>query len=70
MDVEVVAAHSRNRPIVNLAQSLIRHDYYMAEIFARFGPQIDEEFGPHLRSLRMACFSPDQIVSFKQRTGL
>lgn len=70
MDGEVVAAHSRNRPIVNLAQSLIRHDYYMAEIFARFGPQIDEEFGPHLKSLRMACFSPDQIVSFKQRTGL
>lgn len=70
MDDEVVAAHSRNRPIVNLAQSLIRHDYYMAEIFARFGPQIDAEFGPHLRALRMACFSPEQILSFKQRTGL
>jgi sugar-specific transcriptional regulator TrmB len=70
MDGEVMAAHSRNRPIVNLAQSLIRHDYYMAEIFARFGPQIDAEFGPHLKALRMACFSPDQVVSFKQRTGL
>nr|WP_281351909.1 TrmB family transcriptional regulator [Microvirga makkahensis] len=70
LDGEVTAAHSRNRPIVNLAQSLIRHDYYMAEIFARFGPQIDAEFGPHLKALRMACFSPEQIVSFKQKTGL
>ncbi|WP_134499286.1 TrmB family transcriptional regulator [Microvirga pakistanensis] len=70
MDGEVTAAHSRNRPIVNLAQSLIRHDYYMAEIFARFGPQIDAEFGPHLKALRMACFSPEQVVSFKQKTGL
>lgn len=70
MDGEVVAAHSRNRPIVNLAQSLIRHDYYMAEIFAHFGPQIDAEFGPHLKALRMACFSPEQIISFKHRTGL
>jgi sugar-specific transcriptional regulator TrmB len=70
MDDEVVAAHTRNRPIVTMAQSLIRHDYYMAEIFARFGKKIDSEFGPHLRDLRLACFSPDQIASFKKKTGL
>ncbi|WP_414473088.1 TrmB family transcriptional regulator [Microvirga sp. M2] len=70
MDGEVIAAYSRNRPIVNLAQSLIRHDYYMAEIFARFGPQIDAEFGPHLKALRMACFSPAEIASFRKKTGL
>lgn len=67
---EVIAAHTRNRPVVNMAESLIRHDYYMAEIFARFGDQIDEAFGKHLRDLRLACFTPDQVSSFKQRTGL
>lgn len=70
MDDEVVAAFTRNKPIVNLAQSLIRHDYYMAEIFARFGPEIDGAFGAHLRDLRLACFSPDEIRSFMKRTGL
>lgn len=70
MDGDVTAAHTRNRPIVTLAQSLVRHDYYMAEIFARFGAEIDAAFGPHLRDLRLACFSPDQIRSFRQRTGL
>ncbi|ADH87700.1 transcriptional regulator, TrmB [Ancylobacter novellus DSM 506] len=67
---EVVAAYTRNGPIVNLAESLVRHDYYMAEIFARLGPQIDEAFGPYLRDLRLACFSPEQAASFKKRTGL
>ncbi|MFK8253360.1 TrmB family transcriptional regulator [Ancylobacter terrae] len=67
---EVIAAYTRNPPIVNLAESLVRHDYYMAEIFARLGPQIDEAFGPYLRDLRLACFSPEQAASFKLRTGL
>lgn len=70
VEAEVVASHTRNRPIVNLAESLVRHDYYMAEIFARFGAQIDEAFGPYLRDLRLACFSPEQAASFKKRTGL
>lgn len=70
MDEEVIAAHTRNRPIVNLAESLVRHDYYMAEIFARFGPEIEAEFGPYLRDLRLACFSPGQIASFRTKTGL
>jgi HTH-type transcriptional regulator, sugar sensing transcriptional regulator len=67
---EVVAAHTQNSPIVNLAESLIRHDYYMAEIFARFGPLIDDAFGPYLRDLRLSCFTPEQARSFKERTKL
>ena len=55
MDDEVIAATTHNRPIVNLAESLVRHDYYMAEIFARFGPEIEAAFGPYLRDLRLAC---------------
>lgn len=67
---EAVAVHTRNEPIVNMAESLIRHDYYMAEIFARFGREIDGAFGPHLRDLRLACFTEEQAESFRRKTGL
>jgi len=67
---EVVAVHTRNGPIVTMAESLIRHDFYMAEIFARFGDQIDDAFGPYLRDLRLACFTEEQAESFKKKTGL
>lgn len=64
------AVHSRNPTIVNVAESLIRHDYYMAEIFLRLAPQIDAAFGPYLRDLRLACFTPEQAESFRAKTGL
>ncbi len=64
------AVHSRNQTIVNVAESLIRHDYYMAEIFLKFGPEIDETFGPYLRDLRLACFTPEQAETFRAKTGL
>lgn len=67
---DVVAAYTRNRPIVTMAESLIRHDYYMAEIFARFGPDIEAAFGPYLRDLRLTTFSPEQARSFKEKTGI
>ena len=67
---DVIAAHTSCPPIVTMALSLIRHDLYIAAIFGRFGPQIDEAFGPYLRDIRLACFTPEQIASFKQRTGL
>jgi sugar-specific transcriptional regulator TrmB len=70
MEGEVIAAHTSCPPIVTMAHSLVRHDLYMAEIFARFGPQIEKAFGPYLRDIRMSCFTPDQVTSFKQRTGL
>ncbi len=70
MEGDVIAAYTSCPPIVTMALSLIRHDLYMAQIFARFGPQIDATFGPYLRDIRMSCFTPDQVASFKQRTGL
>jgi len=70
LDDDVTAAHTRNRPVVTMAASLIRHDYYMAEIFSRFGTEIDAAFGPHLRDLRVASFSPQQIENFMRKTGL
>ncbi len=66
----MTAVHTRNYPVVNMAASLIRHDYYMAEIFARFGRDIEDAFGQHLRDLRLACFTDDQVASFKAKTGL
>lgn len=69
MHVEVYAAYTRSEPIVTMAESLIRHDLYMAEIFQRFGPQINEAFGPHLLSLRRAYFSPDQLACLEDTLG-
>jgi hypothetical protein len=66
----VLAAHTSCPPVVTMAQSLIRHDLYIAEIFARFGKEIDEAFGPYLRDIRMSCFTPEQVASFKTRTSL
>jgi len=66
MDGEVYAAYTRSEPIVTMAESLIRHDLYLAEIFQRFGPQIDKAFGPFLLSLRRSYFSPEQIACLEQ----
>jgi len=70
MEGEVLAAHTSCPPVVTMAQSLIRHDVYIAEIFAKFGKQIDEAFGPYLRDIRMSCFTAEQVASFRTRTGL
>ena len=66
---DVMAAYTSCPPIVTMAHSLIRHDLYIAEIFRRFGPQIDKAFGPYLRDIRLSCFTPEQAISFKERTG-
>jgi sugar-specific transcriptional regulator TrmB len=63
---DVYAAYTRNESIVTMAESLIRHDMYLAEIFRRFGPQIDAAFGPFLVSLRRQYFSPQQLVSLNK----
>lgn len=53
-------AHTRNLPVVNLAESLIRHEIYLAEIFGRFGSRIDATFGPALVSLRRNYLPSEQ----------
>lgn len=63
---DVHAAYTRNESIVTMAESLIRHDMYLAEIFRRFGAQIDAAFGPFLASLRRQYFSPQQLVSLNE----
>jgi HTH-type transcriptional regulator, sugar sensing transcriptional regulator len=67
---KVFASYTRNQPIVTTAESLIRHDYYMAEIMLRYGDEIHETFGPHLKSLRESRFTPEQLERFHQQLGL
>lgn len=69
-DGELEAAYSESGPVVKMALSLIRHDYYMAEIFAQFKKQLDKKFGPHLSALRNRSYTPDQVLSFREKTGL
>lgn len=47
-----VGAHTRSLPVVTLAESLIRHEIYVAEIFSRFEAKLNAEFGPALLRLR------------------
>ncbi|MGE0316012.1 MAG: TrmB family transcriptional regulator [Lautropia sp.] len=63
---DVHAAYTRSGPVVTMAESLIRHDMYLAEIFMRFGAQIDEAFGPFMLSLRKHYFSPSQLTSLNE----
>jgi sugar-specific transcriptional regulator TrmB len=52
---------TRSRPVVNMAESLIRHEVYVAEIFIHFGKELDEKFGPALFSLRQKYLPKDQV---------
>ena len=63
----VTATHTKNAAIVKMAISLLRHDYYMAEMFRALGPEIDAVFGPHLRSLRQHSYSDEQFAKFEER---
>ncbi len=63
----VTASHTESHAIVKMAISLLRHDYYMAEIFRVFRKEIDLEFGPNLRKLRQHSYSPDQYSLFEER---
>ena len=60
-----VGAYTRSGVFVTMAETIIRHDIYMAEIFAKFGDEIASAFGPHLKSLRGKLFSADQLEPFK-----
>lgn len=66
-DKTVTASHTESHAIVKIAISLLRHDYYMAEIFRVFRNEIDLEFGPNLRELRQHSYSPDQYALFEER---
>jgi hypothetical protein len=60
-------AFTQSEPVVNLADSLIRHEIYLAEIFKRFGKDLEKEFGPALLNLRKKYLPADQAAELTQR---
>ena len=54
-------AFTRNRAVVSVADTLIRHDIYLTEIFTKLRPEVEGAFGPALIELRRR-FLPDAQV--------
>lgn len=59
--------HTRNRPVVELIDNMIRHEVYLAEIFDVFGKEIEEKFGPMLLLLREQYLPADFVTALKTR---
>jgi sugar-specific transcriptional regulator TrmB len=58
-------AYTQSGPIVNMADSLIRHEIYLAEIFNRLSQQLEREFGPALLSLRQKYLPREQAKALE-----
>ncbi|MEX0695127.1 MAG: helix-turn-helix domain-containing protein [Rhodospirillales bacterium] len=59
--------HTRNPPVVELINSLIRHEIYMAEIFHYFGNEIEDKFGDMLMTLREKYLPRHFVEDLKSR---
>lgn len=59
-------SYTRNRPVVNLADSLLRHEIYFAEIFETFGDAIQKKFGPALLELRKKYLPTEQARALER----
>ena len=59
-------AYTRSSAVVNLADTMLRHEIYLAEIFGAFGQEIEGRFGPALLSLRQAYLPSEQAQALKQ----
>ncbi|WP_066640802.1 TrmB family transcriptional regulator [Bordetella sp. H567] len=58
----LTGAYTTHSAIVRMAETLIRHDIYMAEMMSAFGSQIEGKFGKALVNLRTQLFSPQQMA--------
>ncbi len=65
MREEAYGSYTRNRPIVNMAETLIRHEIYFAEIFQAHGAEIQKTFGPALLKLRRKYLPREQARALK-----
>lgn len=61
-----IGAYTRSEPVVTMAETIIRHDIYIAEIYSRFRNEIEAEFGKHLSLLRRGLFSERQWTLFER----
>lgn len=59
--------YTRNKPLVNVADTLIRHEVYFTEIFERFGDRIQDVFGPALIDLRREYLPGNQAQVLEER---
>ena len=57
---------TRNKPIVNVADSLLRHEIYLAEIIRTFGQEIERTFGKSLINIRKNFLPDAQIEALKK----
>ena len=60
-------AFTKSSPVVYMAESLIRHEVYLAEIFEQFGPQIEKAFGPALVRLRERYLKTEHVADLRQK---
>lgn len=60
---------TRSRPVVTMAESLIRHEVYLAEIFSHFSTQLEERFGSALYRLRRKYLPEAQVRELALSTG-
>lgn len=58
----LTGAYTTNPAVLRMAETLIRHDVYMAEMMAFLGDQIESRFGKGLIELRKELFSPEQMA--------
>jgi HTH-type transcriptional regulator, sugar sensing transcriptional regulator len=59
-------AFTRSSAVVNLADSMLRHEVYLAEVFGAFGKELEGRFGPALLSLRKAYLPAEQVLALEQ----
>lgn len=63
---EARGSYTRNRAMVTLADSLLRHEIYFAEIFETFGQPIQKTFGPALLDLRRKYLPVEQVRALER----
>jgi hypothetical protein len=62
-------AYTRSEAVVFMAETMIRHEVYLAEIINEFGPAIDKRFGRDLLSLRQKYLPPALLQEVRKRTS-
>ncbi|WP_422368687.1 TrmB family transcriptional regulator [Pelagibius sp.] len=57
--------HTQSPPVVSMAETVIRHDLYLAEFFTALRPEIEANFGPRLSELRARFYAPQEYDRFR-----
>jgi HTH-type transcriptional regulator, sugar sensing transcriptional regulator len=58
LDDPPAGVYTQQPGLVQLVEKLIRDESYIAEVFARFRPQLEQAYGPHLFGLRSRLLPP------------